>query len=98
MENAVNKYETVFVLNATLTEEATAALVRKFADLIASDTAAPEINEIGKRKLAYLIDDMSEGYYVQMDFSATPKFVAELERIFGITEGVMRSIVVKKPE
>ena len=98
MENAVNKYETVFVLNATLTEEATAALVQKFADLIASDTAAPEINEIGKRKLAYLIDDMSEGYYVQMDFSATPKFVAELERIFGITEGVMRSIVVKKPE
>ncbi len=98
MENAVNKYETVFVLNATLTEEATAALVQKFADLIASDTAAPEINEIGKRKLAYLIDDMSEGYYVQMDFSATPKFVAELERIFGITEGVMRSIVVRKPE
>ncbi|MBQ8742236.1 MAG: 30S ribosomal protein S6 [Clostridia bacterium] len=98
MENAVNKYETVFVLNATLTEEATAALVQKFADLIASDTAAPEINEIGKRKLAYLIDDMSEGYYVQMDFSATPKFVAELERIFGITEGVMRSIIVRKPE
>ncbi len=98
MEKAVNKYETVFVLNATLTEEATAALVTKFSDLIASDTAAPEVKEIGKRKLAYLIDDMSEGYYVQMDFSATPKFVAELERIFGITEGVMRSIVVRKPE
>ena len=98
METAVNKYETVFVLNATLTEEATAALVQKFADLIASDTAAPEINEIGKRKLAYEIDDMNEGYYVQMNFSAKPSFVAELERIFGITEGVMRSIVVRMPE
>ena len=98
METAVNKYETVFVLNATLTEEATAALVNKFSDLIASDTAAPEVNEIGKRKLAYEIDDMNEGYYVQMNFSAKPSFVAELERIFGITEGVMRSIVVRMPE
>lgn len=94
----VQKYETVFVINATLTEEATAALVKKFADLIASDTQAPEVKEIGKKKLAYLIDDMSEGYYVQMNFSATPKFVAELERIFGITEGIIRSIVVKQPE
>ena len=98
MENAVHQYETVFVINASLTEEATAELVKKFADLIASDVEAPKVTEIGKRKLAYLIDDMSEGYYVLMEFAGTAAFVGELERIFNITEGVIRSIVVKKPE
>ena len=96
METAVNKYETVFVLNATLTEEATAALVKKFSDLNASDTAAPEVNEIGKRKLAYPIDFKTEGYYVLVNFASNPEFPKELERIYGITDGVMRTITIRK--
>ena len=95
METAVNKYETVFVLNATLTEEATAALVNKFKALIEENGTIESFNEWGKRKLAYPINDMTEGYYVLVNYTADPSFVAELDRIFNITEGVMRSMTIK---
>ena len=53
------------------------------------------IDEWGKRRLAYPINDMNDGYYVLVNFEAEPSFVAELERIFNITEGVMRSMTIK---
>ena len=57
-----------------------------------------EVDEWGKRKLAYLINDLDEGYYVLMTFSADPAFPAELDRIFRITDGVMRSMIVCKDQ
>ena len=95
MANLTKSYETVFVLSNKLTEEATAELVKKFTDLIAANGTIESVDEWGKRRLAYPINDMNDGYYVLVNFEAEPSFVAELERIFNITEGVMRSMTIK---
>ncbi|MBQ8383080.1 MAG: 30S ribosomal protein S6 [Clostridia bacterium] len=96
MENTNKSYETLFVVNATLSEEAIKSVIEKFTALIAANGEVTSVNEWGKRRLAYPIDDMNEGYYVLVDFTAPTGFIAELERIFGITEGIMRSIVKRK--
>lgn len=90
------KYETIMVLSPKLDEEATAAMVKKFTDLIAKNGTLGEVEEWGKRKLAYEIDDETEGYYVLVNFESATDFPAELDRIYGITDGVLRSIIVAK--
>ena len=90
MANLTKSYETVFVLSNKLTEEATAELVKKFTDLIAAN------DEWGKRRLAYEIDYEQEGYYVLVNFTAPHEFPAELDRIYKITEGVIRSLIIAK--
>lgn len=96
MENQNKSYETLFVVDTTLNEDGIKAVVEKFSSLIAANGEVTAVNEWGKRRLAYPINDMTEGYYVLIDFNAPTAFVAELERIFGITEGVIRSIVKRK--
>ena len=93
-EKNKNSYETLFVIDPDLTEEATRALVEKFTSLIADNGTVNEVNEWGKRRLAYPINDMNEGYYVLVKFTSKTDFPSELERIFNITDGIMRSIVV----
>lgn len=92
------KYEVVYIVNPTKSEEETAALVAKFTALAEQHATAVEVEEWGKRKLAYEIDDQTEGYYVLMSFTSGPEFPKELERILGITEGIMRSMIVCKGE
>ena len=94
----INKYETVFVLNPELSEEATQALVAKFTDLIAQNGTIENVNEWGKRKLAYPINDVTDGYYTLVNYSAAHDFPAELERVFNITDGILRSLTVKVEE
>ena len=94
----IGSYETLFVVNAQKTEEDTKALVTKFTDLIAANGTIESVNEWGKRRLAYPIDDMTEGYYVLVNFKSAPEFPAELERIFRITDGILRSIVIRHDE
>lgn len=89
-------YEVLYIIDPTLGEEETAALVAKFKDLAESRGAVAEVDEWGKRKLAYLINDLDEGYYVLMTFSADPAFPAELDRLMRINTGIMRSIIVCK--
>ena len=91
-----NKYETVIVLSAKLGEEGNAELVEKFEALIAKHGTVESVDEWGKRRLAYLINDEAEGYYVLYNFESAPEFPAELERIARITDGILRSLVVKK--
>lgn len=98
MEKIVNSYETLFVIDPDLTEEATKALVEKFQKLIADNGEVSEVNEWGKRKLAYPINDKTEGYYVLINFKSESTLPLELERIFGITEGILRSIVIRHEE
>ena len=98
MEKIVNSYETLFVIDADLTEEETKALVEKFQGLIADNGEVTEVNEWGKRKLAYPINDKTEGYYVLVNFKSESTLPLELERIFGITEGILRSIVIRLDE
>jgi small subunit ribosomal protein S6 len=91
-------YETIFVVDLTDGEEAVKALVEKFTSLIAANSTASEVNEWGKRRFAYPIQDMNEGYYTLVKFTAPVTFPAELERVYRITEGILRSIVVKVEE
>jgi small subunit ribosomal protein S6 len=95
MENKLVSYETMYIIDSTGSEETTAALVNKFKTLIEQNGTIESFNEWGKRKLAYPINDMTEGYYVLVNYTAEPSFVAELERIFNITEGVMRSMTTR---
>ena len=84
-------YETVMIISMKKGEEGIQAIVEKFKALIEK-----HVDEWGKRKLAYLINKESEGYYVLFDFESEAEFPAELDRIYKITEGVMRSMIIKK--
>ena len=96
MAEIINKYETIFVLDADLDEEKTAALTEKFQKLIADNGTVESVDVWGKRRLAYPINYKTEGYYVLVNFSSDPEFPKELERIYGITDGVIRTLTVRK--
>jgi small subunit ribosomal protein S6 len=89
-------YEVLYLINPTLGEDETAALVTKFKELAEGHGTVAEVDEWGKRKLAYPINDLDEGYYVLMTFTADPAFPAELDRLMRINTGIMRSIIVCK--
>ncbi len=95
---AINKYESIFVLDAALDEEKINALSEKFTKLIEANGTIESVDVWGKRRLAYPIDYKTEGYYTLVKFTANPEFPKELERIYGITEGVLRTIVIRVEE
>ena len=92
MAKITGKYEVLYIINPTLGEESIAALVEKFKAMVEAEGTLTNIDEWGKRRMAYLIDDLSEGYYVLMNFETKPEFPAELERVMKITEGVLRCL------
>ena len=92
MAKITGKYEVLYIIDATIGEEATAALVEKFKAMVEAEGTLTNIDEWGKRRLAYEIDDKTEGYYVLMNMETKPEFPAELERVMKITEGVMRCL------
>ena len=98
MAKVNSSYETIFVVDLTLGEDGVKGMVEKFTSLIAANGEVTEVNEWGKRRLAYPINDQNDGYYVLVNFNAAPEFPAELDRIYHITEGVLRSIVIKQGE
>ena len=87
-------YEAVYILNPSLSEEQIAALVAKFKAVVEANGTVSEVDEWGKRRLAYPINDMNEGYYVLIEFESKPEFPHELDRIYNITDGIMRSLIV----
>ena len=95
MEKVLNSYESLFIVDLSNGEEAAKATVAKFTDLIAKNGEIVEIADWGKRRLAYPINDMNEGYYTVVTFKSEPSFPVELERLYNIDESVMRSIVLK---
>ena len=98
MEKKICSYETLFAVNGNLVEEDTKALVEKFVNLVKENATDVEVNEWGKRRLAYPINYITEGYYVLVSFKSEPSFPLELERVFGITEGVLRYMTTTKIE
>ena len=96
MAKVNGNYEVVYILKPDLGEEATAALVARFKELAEGHGTVTEVDEWGKRRLAYPINDLEEGYYVLMTFSSDPAFPAELDRLMRINVSVMRSIIVSK--
>ena len=96
MEKVICSYETLFVIKPDLTEEATAAVVNKFTALIADNGGTVEnVNVWGKRRLAYPIEKHVEGYYVLVNFKSESNLPLELNRVFGITDEILRNIVVR---
>ncbi|MBR3932663.1 MAG: 30S ribosomal protein S6 [Clostridia bacterium] len=96
MENVINNYETIFVIDASLSEEEITAISDKFTSLIAANGTTESVDVWGKRRLAYPIDYKTEGYYVLVNFASQAEFITELERIYNITDGVLRTIVIRK--
>lgn len=94
----VNKYETIFVLSTKiLDDEALEATTEKFKQLITENGGTVESVDVwGKKKLAYPINYETEGYYVLVNFESSAELPAELNRVYHITNGLLRSIVVKK--
>ncbi len=95
-EKMLNSYETIFIVDATLTEEGVNSLKDKFVSLIEKNGEVESVDEWGKRRLAYEIDDKTEGFYYLVNFKANAEFPKELERQYKITEGILRTIVIKK--
>ncbi len=98
MAKTSEKYELMYIINPNLSEEETAAIVEKFKGLVEQNGTLDEMEEMGKRKLAYEINYISEGYYVLVKFTSAPDFPAELDRVLGITDGVMRSLITLRAE
>ena len=98
MAKISDNYEVVYIIDPNQGEEAIAATVEKFKALAEQHSSAVEVEEWGKRRLAYAIDYKTEGYYVLMSFTSDPAFPKELDRVLGITDGILRSMIVCKGE
>ncbi|SHE50590.1 30S ribosomal protein S6 [Caloramator sp. mosi_1] len=91
----MRKYEALYVLAPNLTEEEIKANVEKFKNVVVNGGGEVEnIDEWGKRKLAYEINHVNEGYYVLMNFSANSELPMELDRVLRISDSVIRHLVV----
>lgn len=93
MAKTTEKYELMYIINPNLSEDETSAVVEKFKSLIEQNGTLDEMEEMGKRKLAYDINYLSEGYFVLARFTSAPDFPAELERVLGITDSVIRNLI-----
>lgn len=98
MEKKLGSYEALFVVNGNLPEEEYQTLRDKFVTLVKDNAADVTVDEWGKRRLAYPINYVTEGYYVLVTFRSATDFPLELERVLGITEGVIRYITTTKIE
>ena len=97
-EKILNSYETIFIIDASVDVEARTALQEKFTSLIAANGTVEAVDEWGKRRLAYEINDKTEGYYVLVDFKAAAEFPKELDRQYRITDGILRTIIIRKED
>jgi len=94
MAKLTANYELMYIIDCDLGEEQIAAMVEKFKTLIETNGTVTVLEEMGKRRLAYLINDKPDGYYVLVKFTSSPEFPAELDRVLGITDGIMRSMII----
>ena len=92
----INTYEAVVVISLKLGEEAVAETVKKFKALIEKHGTVESVDEWGKRRLAYPINKETDAYYVLFNFKSETEFPTELDRITKITDGVIRSMIIKK--
>ena len=92
----MNNYETVIILSTNANEEETVAFGEKMKELISANGELTNVEEWGRKTLAYEINKQKEGYYILFTFTAKPEFIAEFERILGLDEIVLKHIVIKK--
>ena len=95
MEKVINSYEGMFIVSLANGEDAAKATVSKFTDLVAANAEVVKIDDWGKRRFAYPIQDMNEGYYTVVTFKSEGNFPAELQRLMNIDESVLRAMVLR---
>ena len=93
---SMNKYETIFIVDSELEEEALKGNIEKFKTLIEANGELESIEEWGNKRLSYPVKDKNYGYYVLVNYSAPPEFPQELERVFKITDGILKFLIVRK--
>ncbi len=98
MAKTSEKYEVMYIINPNLEEEARTAIVERFKALVEQNGTIDEMEVREKQALAYEINYISEGYYVLIKFTSSPDFPAELDRVLGITDGVMRSLITLRAD
>ena len=98
MAKITGKYEVLYIIDPAQGEEGIAALVEKFKAMVEAEGTALTVDEWGKRRLAYPINDLAEGYYVLMNMECKPDFPAELERVMKITDGILRCLTTAVEE
>lgn len=91
----MNQYEAVIILSANAAEEATIAFGEKMKELISANGELTNVEEWGKKTLAYEIKKQTEGYYILFTFEAKPEFIAELERVLKLDEIVLKDMIIK---
>ena len=91
----MTKYEMLYILDASLTDEAKEGIIKKIEDLVNSNGKVEKTDRWGNKKLQYPINYKSEGYYVLTTFEAEPTLVVEIKRIVGITDGIIRRLITK---
>ena len=94
----MNKYESVIIINPNLEGEAIKSVIAKVSDLINNNGKVESVEELGNKKLAYEIKKNKEGYYAVFKFEAKPDSIVELERVYRITDEIIKFIVVKEEE
>ena len=95
MEKVINSYECLFIVDVTAGDDVTNATVNKFMSLVEANAEVVDVAKWGKRRLAYPINDMPEGYYVVVTFKSAPELPSELDRLFNIDETIMRSMIIR---
>ncbi len=98
MAKITGKYEVLYIIDPAQGEEGINALVEKFKAMVEAEGTLSNVDEWGKRRLAYPINDLNEGYYVLMNMETNPAFPAELEGVMKITEGVLRCLITAVEE
>ena len=98
MAKITGKYEVLYIIDPAQGEEGIAALVEKLKALVEAEGTLSSMDEWGKRRLAYPINDLAEGYYVLMNMEVKPEFPAELERVMKITDGILRCLTTAVEE
>lgn len=98
MTDVKNKYETIFIIDKDKTEEQITEITERFKSLISENGELESVDVWGKRRLAYPINDKNDGFYVLVNFTAGIDFPKELDRVYGITDGIIRSIIIRKDE
>lgn len=94
----MRKYEAVFIFLPSQEEEKRVQLLERFKGIIEADGSISNVDEWGIRKLAYLINDIGEGYYVLINFEGSPEVIKELDRVARISDGIMRHMIIREEE
>ena len=94
----MNKYETVFIINNKITDNEKRKVISRLEELITNNGKITKVDNLGTMKLAYEIKKQKVGYFCLIEFNAKPNLICELERLFRLTEDVLKFIVVKKED